>query len=109
MNLPEYTKWELAMFCKSCNEHLTHRQFHDNHGVCVHCGAVSPVLPDVTNKARRKRYTDGRQLAIKAQKSRKSNVIVRLFAHLFSNFRKEKARPFVWEYKEKGIPEFNFD
>jgi len=96
MSLPEYTQWELAMFCVACNEHLTHRQYREHDGVCLHCGAVSAVLPDVINKSRRKRYTDGRKLAIAAQKLRGSNIFVRLIAR----FRKKKVRPFVWEYKE---------
>ena len=104
MSFPEYTNWEVVMFCMSCNEHLSHRQYHDNDGVCVHCGAVSAVLPDVKRKARRKHYTDGRKLAIAAQKLRNSNIFVRLVAR-FS--RKKMVRPFTWEYKKGEINDFS--
>lgn len=102
MNLPAYTSWEFAMNCEYCKEYLTHRQYHDNKGMCFYCGQLSrlEILPDVVKSSRRKLYTDGRQLAIKAQKLRKSNVVVRLFARLVSKFRKKK-RPFVWEYKDR--------
>lgn len=105
---PEYGTWELALFCKYCNEHISYRQYHDNckanKGVCIHCGAVSDILPDVTKKSRRKHYTDGRQLVIKAQKLRKSNIVVRLTAHLVAKVRKRK-RPFAWEYKDDASKE----
>ncbi len=90
-------KWEYYEVCSKCEGTLSDHEVTYSGGVCPHCGHNSSyTVCDHRKVVRRKLYTDTRKLAIRAQKLKKSNVLVRFVAR----FGKQPERPFTWEYKD---------
>ncbi len=90
-------KWEYYHACSMCEKAITERIVYYGGGVCPHCGHnTNSSVCDYRKVVRRKLYTDTRKLAIRAQKLKKANVLVRFVAR----FGKQPKRPFTWEYKD---------